>query len=113
VAATERAISSSKRHLFESDRLIASLGRCLEEENPAEARSLLRWVEARLPAWASLAPRRRRAWIARERLLTRQRLDEEFERGDVILIDGWVLARSEGALAVYLSSLAPHGGPLA
>jgi hypothetical protein len=93
--------------LSESESRIASLGRHLIANDPGRAEQLIRWVESQLPLWGRVAAPARRARIARERLLTARRLDRDFERHEVVVIDGWVLARSEAAVAVYLSSFCP------
>lgn len=91
--------------LCESDRLIASLGRRLRSSEPATAACLSREVEARLPGWSAFASRRRRAALVRARFLNRRQRDADLEREEIVLVDGWVLARSEAAAAVYLSLL--------
>jgi hypothetical protein len=72
---------------------------------PDQAHRLVRWVESQLPPWGRLLAPARRARIARERLLTPRRLDRDFASDRVVVIDGWVLARTEGAVAVYISNL--------
>ena len=92
----------------ESNRRIAALGRRFEAEDPVAARRLAREVEAQVGFWGLGTSCERRARIARARLLVRRRIGAEFSRGDVLLIDGWMLARSEGAVAAYISSLEPQ-----
>jgi hypothetical protein len=91
----------------ESNRRIAAVGRRFEAENPEVARRLAREVEAYVAVWCIGASCERRARIARARFLTRRRLGTEFARGDALLIGGWILARSEAAVAAYISSLEP------
>ncbi|NRA02081.1 MAG: hypothetical protein HRU00_05700 [Myxococcales bacterium] len=104
-----RPFDSRESSLSESDLRIATLGRQFKTEEPVRARRLIEWVEAELPPWGRLGTPARRARIVREQLLTSRRLAQDFERGDVVTIDGWVLARTEGAVAVYLNSLVRPG----
>jgi hypothetical protein len=108
---TARAARLDGRAARLSDRelRIATLGRQFAMEEPLQAHRLMGWVEARLSPWLRFTAPARRARIARELLLTPRRLSRDFDRADVVIIDGWVLARTEGAVAVYLNSLA---GPL-
>ena len=46
----------------------------------------------------------------RDRLLEPARIAEELDRGDVMTVDGWVLPRSEAAVAIYLRFLASRTG---
>jgi len=91
----------------ESNQRIAALGRRFKAEDPELARRLAREVEAGVAFWCIGASCERRARIARARLLTPRRIGAEFARGDALLIGGWIVARSEGALAAYISSLEP------
>lgn len=91
--------------LSESDRLIASLGRKLAEDDPETAARLARLVAERMPALDALASAEERARAVRQQLLVGSRLAAEFDAGDVIVIDGWMLARSEATAAVYLDLL--------
>jgi len=91
----------------ESNRRVAALGRCFQAEDPELARRLAREVEAGIALWCIGASCERRARIARARLLTSRRIGAELARGDALLINGWILARSEGAVAAYISSLEP------
>lgn len=85
-----------------SDRRIARLGAVLWREDPATARRLARLADAQLPAWLRLAGPSRRARALRPRLLAPARLAGELDRGEVLVLDGWVLARSEAAVAAWL-----------
>ena len=89
----------------DSELRIASLGRQFASEEPLQARRLMGWVEAELPLWLRFSEPARRSRIARELLLTPRRLRRDFDRAEVVVIDGWVLARTEGAVAVYLNAL--------
>ncbi|MGI9590835.1 MAG: hypothetical protein ACR2P8_05665, partial [Myxococcota bacterium] len=46
-----------------------------------------------------------RARAVRRRWLDAARLAAEFDAGDVVRVDGWLLARSEAAAAAYLDTL--------
>ena len=100
---------STETGLSESDLLIASLGRQLAVQDAGAAALLASWVEEQMAARYAHASAGERARIARRQLLTRSRLTAEFDAGDVILVDGWTLARSEAAVAAYLDSLAREG----
>ncbi len=88
-----------------SNRRIASLGSLFRREHPQDAQRLVRWVESQVPVHGLPTSRERRARIVRERLLKPDRIEREFARGQVMWVDGWQLARSEGAAAVYLDFL--------
>ena len=103
--AAARALEPAGVELSASDRRIASIGRRIEREDAEAAAGLLREVEAQMPLRSAFVSPGRRARRAREHLLTPGRLAAELEAGDVVTADGWVLARSEGALATYLDSL--------
>ena len=96
----------STQGLSASDLGIASLGSHLRRTDPSAAKELLREVEEELPAFSPLISSRRRAGLVRERFLDRSRRNADLDREEIVVIDGWVLARSEGAAAVYLSHLA-------
>lgn len=89
---------------------ISILGARCYADNANEARKLARFAASELPAWSRLASPQRRARLVRERLLRPERLAVEFEREEVVEIDGWMLARSEAATAVYLHTLARGAG---
>jgi hypothetical protein len=93
--------------LSRADRALAALGRRLGIDRPHEARRLLRWAAARTAPWR-LAGRPDAACI-RQGLLDPQRLAHEFASGQVLELDGWVVARSEAAAAVALNALAEGG----
>jgi hypothetical protein len=99
--------------LTESDRLIASVAGPYAARYPADARRIAAWAESQLP------PTRRRrdagasAALVREHLLRPTRIAEELERDEVTILDGWVLARSEAAAAIYLHALTSEQGRLA
>ncbi len=97
--------SHSSGGLSGSDLRIASLGAQLGAEDPTLVESLRHEVESELPSWSSLASRRRRAGLVRERFLDRGRRNADLDREEIVVVDGWVLARSEAAAAVYLDSL--------
>jgi hypothetical protein len=97
--------------LADSESLVATLGEQLLREDPATARLLARWVESELPLWARIASPSRRGRLAREHLLTPPRIGRDFERDETLTIDGWVLARTEAAVAVYLSYLSHSSRP--
>jgi len=91
--------------LTESDRLIASVAGPFAARNPGDARRIARWVEAQLPASRPPRGTGARAALVRAHLLQPARIAEELERDDVMMLDGWVLARSEAAAAIYLHAL--------
>jgi hypothetical protein len=88
--------------LVDADRRIARLGERLAELDPAGARELARWAEGLLGG--NVAQRPRRVWAARARrtLADPARLGRDLASGQTVICDGWVLARSEAALAVAL-----------
>jgi hypothetical protein len=106
-ANSELAATTVGALVSESNRRVAALGRRFHAEDPELARRLAREVEAGVALWCVGASCERRARIARARFLTRRRIGAEFARGDALLISGWILARSEGAVAAYISSLEP------
>lgn len=69
------------------------------------ARRIVAEVEASLPSALRQGPVRARAAHARRLLLSRRRIESELARNDVVVLDGWVLARSEAELAIYLHHL--------
>lgn len=98
----------SPRALPPADRAIAALAVGFQHSQPAAAARIARSVAAELPPrvrW--FASPEQKARQARAQLLAGARVAAELARGDVALLDGWVLARSEAALAVYLRDLAP------
>ena len=92
--------------LSRADRALAALGRRLGSDRPREAQHLLRWAAAQTPPWR--LPGRSAARI-RQQLLDPHRLAREFASGQVLELDGWVVARSEAAAAVALNALAENG----
>lgn len=112
VSASPRDLLSRER-LSVSDRQIAGLGARFARQDPAAARELGQWAASQLPRRSEIFGVRRQAAAARARLLDRARLADEFAREEVVLADGWLLARSEVALAVHLAHLAggPDGSP--
>jgi hypothetical protein len=46
----------------------------------------------------------------RVHLLSPARIAEELARDEVMILDGWVLARSEAEAAIYLHALASESG---
>ena len=98
--------------LSASDLRIAALAGELASNHPEEADRITCWVESQLPAKPRFSRPHRCARQVREVLLEPRRVSREFEREDVIILDGWVLSRSEGAAAVYLNSLARRCGQI-
>jgi len=97
--------------LCEEELRIAALGRRIVERDPELARELLRFTESQLSLRIRLARPAIRVGLARADLLDPQRLGRDFERGEVVRVDGWVLARTEAGVAVYASSLGTRNGP--
>jgi hypothetical protein len=91
--------------LDESESRIASLGGHLQAKDPELAFQLMAEAESEMPAWSSIASRRRRAGLVQDRLLDPSRRNADLDREQIVLIDGWVLARSEAAAAVYMNAL--------
>lgn len=87
-----------------SDLALATIGTRLSADRPEVAEALRRQVANRLaldqPAEVPQAQR------ARWHFLRPERLRAEFERDDTVEVDGWLLARSEAAVCVFLSRLA-------
>jgi len=116
-APTRAAIALGRRweKLDGGDRQLANLARASVRLNPAHAARVFREVEAeveRTPEGASHPGRptpRNRARKARRTLLEPSRIAAELEAGEVETLDGWVLARSEARLAVYLAHLTGLG----
>ena len=96
---------SAQSSLTPSDRRIAELGARLARSDPAAAGRLVRSVDTELPGWLRLTGARRRARVVRQRLLAPARVAADLDRGEVMSIDGWLLARSEVAAAAYLHGL--------
>jgi hypothetical protein len=93
--------------LSDSDRRLARLGAAIVAADPARARALLRVVETAAGA-IRLSPGR-----VRRCMLHPARVQGDFARGDVVTADGWVIARSEAALCVYLEALVrAHNRPV-
>jgi hypothetical protein len=92
--------------LTESDRLIASVAGPYTARDPRAARRIARWAEAQLPASRRPRSAGASAALVRTHLLRPTRIAEELARDDVMMLDGWVLARSEAAAAIYLHALA-------
>jgi hypothetical protein len=44
--------------------------------------------------------------------LIRQRIDEDFESGEVVLLDGWLLSLTEATLFAYLAATSNHDEPV-
>lgn len=84
--------------LSPADRRLAALGARLATAGPATARRLARSVAREMPGVRS--PR-----TIRRRLLAPARLRREAARGDVVLVDGWLLPRSEAALCAWLHAV--------
>ena len=103
------AATSGGRGLSEVDHRLALLGGQFAELDSWDARCLAHEVAAALPACTRLLSLTRRARLAKERLLEPERLAREFERGEVRVIDGWLVSRSEAALSAYLHFLAMGG----
>jgi hypothetical protein len=82
-------------------RAVADLAADFARAHPEHARRIVRAVEASLPTGARFARPAHRVTLARARLLRARRVEAELAAGDVILLDGWVLARSEAAFAIY------------
>jgi hypothetical protein len=94
--AAEPAPSAADRHL-------AALGARLAVHRPRLARRL--HAEMRAVSVGSSAG------DVRRRLLRPRRVARELARGDVVSVDGWLLARSEAATCVLLHRLARDRGP--
>jgi hypothetical protein len=92
-----------------SAREIARLGEWLAQREPGRARSLAAEVEAALPAWLRLAGSERRVRAARRLLLDPSRIARDLDCGRILSVDGWVLARSEVALAVFAHGASQRG----
>jgi hypothetical protein len=93
--------------LSRSDRRLALLGRRARVEAPERTRRLIRQVARS----AARAPRAAHAELVRSQWLDRERTRRELERGDVLVVDGWVLSRSEAATCAYLHALSMHEPP--
>ena len=96
---------AAQQGLSESDHRIASLGRKLAEAEPELAAALVQRVAAETPGLDAGAAPAARARVVRRQWLGPTRLAAEFDAGDVVRIDGWLLARSEAAAAAYLDML--------
>jgi len=101
--AVRAALTPARRwqRLSASDRRLAALGARLAAEDPRLAHRLVGEVERRLGSDGAVVPRRA--------LLDRARIDDELARGQVVSVDGWLLARSEAAACAYLHALAGDG----
>jgi hypothetical protein len=97
--------AASVADLSEADRRLAALGGALAAARPAAARALLRDVDRHLATASSPPGETSRTRWARDMLLDTARVRGEFMRGEVVVADGWCLARSEAALCVYLHAL--------
>ncbi|MGH0030206.1 MAG: hypothetical protein ACQGVC_10475 [Myxococcota bacterium] len=84
-----------------STRRIAGLGERLAREDRPTAERLAREVAAELPLWLRLAGTRRRMQAARRLCLDPRRVAADLDAGRVLRVDGWILARSEVALAAW------------
>lgn len=73
---------------------LALLGERLVAERPALARRLANAVARELSESGARAVRRE--------ILRADRIAAEFAAGDVLSVDGWILARSEAAACAYL-----------
>ncbi|MBW2274337.1 MAG: hypothetical protein JRG96_13780 [Deltaproteobacteria bacterium] len=91
--------------LTESDRLIASVAGPYAARHPDSASRITRWAEAQLPPARRPRTAQASAALVRAHLLQPARIARELARDEVMVLDGWVLARSEGAAAVYLHAL--------
>src|SRR6266446_1256666 len=87
--------------LSRADRCLARLGGRVAAVAPAVAEDLVREVEREVGS-ATRGRGGDRARLAREAFLRPVRLRRDFDRGDVLVVDGWVLSRSEVAVCVYL-----------
>jgi hypothetical protein len=92
----------------EADRRLAELGARLAGEAPETAAELAdevaRHVRRGRPGTTPGAQ-------ARARFLQRDRIARELASGAVVGVDGWMLARSEAAVAAYLHRVDRHGAP--
>ncbi len=106
-SAGNAAAPGSVPELGVRDRELALLAEELLRRRPDEAARVHAGVEAALPSRRRLfaVSRRARARLARQTLLAPDRIARELDRGDVVALDGWVLARSEAHFAIYLASL--------
>ncbi len=98
-----RALRKRTR-LSASDRKLAALGARLAAEQPALAHELARYVEQRIPQGDHLSAAQL-ATRARRTLLRAERHRREIDRGEVVIVDGWLLSRSEVAVCAYLHRL--------
>jgi len=90
--------ASTDARLSPADRRLAALGARLAADAPATARRLALSVAREMRGV-------RRPRVVRRWLLRRERLRRETARGDVVLVDGWVLPRSEAALCAWLHAV--------
>jgi hypothetical protein len=86
-----------------SDLRLAALGARLAAERPELARRLARRLGRRFGSHG--------AAHARLALLDPARIRGELARGATVTVDGWLLARSEAAVCVYLDRLRSSLGP--
>jgi len=91
------APSDSTRHL-------ALLGRRLAEGQPRLARGLASHVERQIALDGGRTTFASRAAAARRFFLRPDRLRREFDRGAVVSVGGWILARSEAAVCAWAHS---------
>jgi len=103
---------ASRPALDDSDLRIAALASAWTTKHPKEAHLITRWADSQLPARLRSSSPVRCAHQVREALLEPGRVRREFEREEVMILDGWVLSRSEGAAAIYLNSLAQRCGQI-
>ena len=92
--------------LAPADRSLAALAEGFQAREPARAARICRAVERELgplARWRASAPRR--IELSRQKLLCASRVDAELEAGDVWVLDGWVVSRSEAAFAIYLHGM--------
>ena len=94
-----------------ADLELAALGEVLRKAEPETA--------ARLEAWgreaSGLSATQKIDWtvVNQSRLLLteRTRVAAEFDRGEIIFVAGWLLARSEAATALLYASVLAGSGP--
>ena len=82
---------------------VARLGAAFVASHRDEARGIARAVEQALPRWHRFVDTRARTRLIEKHVLEPGRIARELERGDVMILEGWVLARSEAAAAIHWS----------